>query len=124
MVLSQGLSLYKRGKETYKRPVKTIAKEREELKQNIKEYQETIYCNTILVKLILKRYIKVKGTEANLGKRILSCNIVNAIGGKYLRAPRRPDKGRKYNSNTLKNKNNRSKRLALLSRYPSKQPKI
>ena len=41
--------------------------------------------------------------------------MVNAIGGKYTRAPRRPNKGRKYNSNTLKNRNNRTKRLALLS---------
>ena len=30
------------------------------------------------------------------------------------RALRRPNKGRKYNSNTLKNGNNRTKRLALL----------
>ena len=46
--------------------------------------------------------------------------MVNAIGGKYLRAPRRPNKGRKYNSNTLKNRNNRTKRLALLGRCPSR----
>jgi len=56
----------------------------------------------------------VKGIEADLGKRNLSYSIVNAIGGKYLRAPRRPNKGRKYNSNTFKNRNNRTKRLALL----------
>ena len=56
----------------------------------------------------------VKGTEANLGKRNPSYSIVNTIGGKYSRALRRPNKGRKYNSNTLKNRNNRSKRLALL----------
>ena len=62
----------------------------------------------------------VKGIEANLGKRNLSSSIVNAIGGKYLRAPRRPIKGRKYNSNTLKNRNNRTKRLALLGRYPNR----
>jgi len=65
-------------------------------------------------------YIGVKGIETNLGKRNLSRNIVNAIGGKYLRALRRPNKGRKYNSNTLKNRNNRSKRLALLGRYSSR----
>jgi hypothetical protein len=59
----------------------------------------------------------VKGIEANLGKRNLSYSIVNAIGGKYLRALRRPNKGRKYNSNTPKNRNNRTKRLALLGRY-------
>jgi len=46
--------------------------------------------------------------------------MVNAKGGKYLRAPRRPNKGRKYNSNILKNRNNRTKRLALLGRYPSR----
>jgi len=66
----------------------------------------------------------VKGTEADLGKRNLSHSIVNAIGGKYLRALRRPNKGRKYNSNTLKNRDNRTKRLALLGRCPSRQPKI
>jgi len=69
---------------------------------------------------MLERYIGVKGTEANLGKRNPSRSIVNAIGGKYLRAPKRPNKGRKYNSNTLKNRNNRTKRLALLGRYPSR----
>jgi len=41
----------------------------------------------------------VKGIEANLGKRNPSHGIVNAIGGKHLRAPRRPNKGRKYNGN-------------------------
>jgi len=56
----------------------------------------------------------VKGTEADLGKRNPSHSMVNAIGGKYLRALRRPNKGRKYNSNTFKNRNNRTKRLALL----------
>jgi len=62
----------------------------------------------------------VKGTEANLGKRNLSRSIINAMGGKYLRALKRPNKGRKYNSNTLKNRNNRTKRLALLGRRPSR----
>jgi len=38
----------------------------------------------------------VKGIEANLGKRNLSYSIVNTIGGKYLRALRRPNKGKKY----------------------------
>jgi len=69
---------------------------------------------------MLERCIGVKGIEANLGKRNPSHSIVNAIGGKYLRAPKRPNKGRKYNSNTLKNRNNRTKRLALLGRYPSR----
>jgi len=50
----------------------------------------------------------------------LSYSIVNAIGGKYSRALRRPNKGRKYNGNTLKNRNNRTKRLALLGRCPSR----
>jgi hypothetical protein len=62
----------------------------------------------------------VKGIEADLNKRNLNCSIVNAIGGKYLRAPKRLNKGKKYNSNTLKNRNNRIKRLALLGRRPSK----
>jgi len=56
----------------------------------------------------------VKGIEAVLDKKNLSYSIVNAIGGKYLRALKRPNKGRKYNSNTFKNRNNRTKRLALL----------
>ena len=42
------------------------------------------------------------------------------MGGKHFRALKRPNKGRKYNSNTLKNKNNRTKRLALLGRRFSK----
>jgi hypothetical protein len=62
----------------------------------------------------------VKGTKADSGKRNLSHSIVNAMGGKYLRAPKRPNKGRKYNSNTPKNRSNRIKRLALLSGYLSR----
>jgi hypothetical protein len=58
----------------------------------------------------------VKGIEANIGRRNLSYNIVNTIGGKNLRALRRPNKGRKYNSNTPKDRGNRTKRLALLGR--------
>jgi hypothetical protein len=58
----------------------------------------------------------VKGIKVNLGKRNLSYSIVNIIGGKYLRALKRPNKGKKYNSNTFKNKSNKTKRLALLSR--------
>jgi len=81
---------------------------------------ETIYRNIILVRLALERYIGVKGLEANLGKRNLSYSIVNAIGDKYLRALRRTNKGRKYNSNTLKDRNNRTKRLALLGGCPSR----
>jgi len=69
---------------------------------------------------MLERCIKVKGIEANLGKRNLSYSMVNAIGDKYLRVLRRPNKGRKYISNTFKNRNNRTKRLALLGRRPSR----
>ena len=64
--------------------------------------------------------MEVKGIEANLGKRNLSYSIVNTIGGKYSRALKRPNKSKKYNSNTLKNRNNRTKRLALLGRCPSR----
>ena len=81
---------------------------------------ETFYYNIILARLILERYIEVKDIEADLGERKLSYSIVNTIGGKYLRALKRPNKGRKYNSNTLKNRNNRTKRLALLGGCPSK----
>ena len=59
----------------------------------------------------------VKGVETVINKRHLSYNMANAIGGKYLRALRRPNKSRKYNSNTFKDKDNRAKRLALLGRY-------
>jgi len=56
----------------------------------------------------------VKGIEVDLGKGNPSYSIGNTMGGKYLRALRGPNKGRKYNSNTLKDRNNRTKRLALL----------
>jgi len=69
---------------------------------------------------VLERHIEVKDIEANLGKNNPSHSIVNAIGGKYLRALKRPNKGRKYNSNTPKNRNNRIKRLALLGKRPSR----
>jgi hypothetical protein len=62
----------------------------------------------------------VKGTKANLSKRNLSYNIVNIMGGKYLRALKRPNKGKKYNNNTPKNRSNRIKKLALLGRCPSR----
>ena len=71
-----------------------------------------------------EKYIKVKNIEAGLGKRIISYIIVYIIGDKYLMAPKRPNKGRKYNNNTFKNRNYRIKRLALLSRGLNKQPKI
>jgi hypothetical protein len=73
-----------------------------------------------LVRPTLERCIEVKGIKANLGKRNLSHNIINIIKGKYLRALKRPNKDKKYNSNTPKNRSNRTKRLALLSRYSSK----
>jgi hypothetical protein len=60
----------------------------------------------------------VKGIKINSAKRNPSHSIVNTIGGKYLRALKRPNKGRKYNSNTPKNGHNRTKRLALLGRCP------
>ena len=69
---------------------------------------------------MLERYMGVKGIEADAGKSYLSYSIVNTIGGKDLRALRRPNKGRKYNKNTLKDRNNRTKRLALLGRRPSR----
>jgi len=62
----------------------------------------------------------VEGIEADLNKGNLSRSMGNAMGGKYLRAPREPNKGGKYNSNTLKDRNNRTKRLALLGGYPSR----
>ena len=65
MVLLQGPGLYRGGREIYKKLARTIVRERKELKQSIKEYQETIYYNIILAGLILKKYIKVKGIKAN-----------------------------------------------------------
>jgi hypothetical protein len=62
----------------------------------------------------------VKGAKANIDRRNLSYSIVNIIGGKNLRALRRPNKGKKYNSNTPKNRSNRVKKLALLGRCPSR----
>jgi hypothetical protein len=46
------------------------------------------------------------------------------MGGKNLRALRRPNKSKKYNSNTPKDRSNGTKRLALLGRGPSGQFKI
>ena len=62
----------------------------------------------------------VKNAKADTSKRSLSYNIVNAIGDNNLRALKRPNKGRKYNGNTFKDRNNKSKRLALLGRGPSR----
>ena len=62
----------------------------------------------------------VKGTETVANKRHLSYSIVNTIGGKYLRALRRPNKSRKYNNNIFKNRDNKTKRLVLLGRCPNR----
>jgi hypothetical protein len=62
----------------------------------------------------------VKGVKVNANKRNPSHSIVNTIGGSNLRALKRFNKGRKYNSNTPKDRNNRIKRLALLNRCPSR----
>jgi len=66
----------------------------------------------------------VKGVKTAVDKRHLSYNMVNAIGGKYLRALKRPNKSRKYNGNIFKDRDNRVKRLALLGRCPSRQFKV
>ena len=66
----------------------------------------------------------VEGIEAVAGKRYPSYSMVNAVGGKNLRALRRPNKGRKHNGNTPKDRDNRAKRLALLGRCPSRKPKV
>ena len=65
---------------------------------------------------MLKRCIGVEGVEANAGKRNPSYSIVNVIGDNNPRALRRPNKGKKHNDNTFKDRNNKIKRLALLSR--------
>jgi hypothetical protein len=56
---------------------------------------------------MLKSYIK------DIGKKKVSYSIVNAIEGRRLKALLRANKGRKYNSNTTKDRCNRTKRLAL-----------
>ena len=48
--------------------------------------------------------------------KYLSYSIADAIGGKNLKALKRLNKGRKYNSNTPKDRDNRPKRLASLGR--------
>ena len=67
---------------------------------------------------MLEKYIGVKGAKGNVGKRILSCNIVNTIGGNNPRALKRPNKGKKYNGNIFKDRNNRFKKLVLLNKCP------
>src|SRR6266576_104662 len=120
MALGEGRGIYRGGDETRKCIVRLIVRKRTGPKQNIKEYWETIYRNTILARLTLERHIGVKGTEANAGEGSPSRSLGNAIGGNNLRAPRRSNKGRKHNGNTSKDRNNRSKRLALLGKGPSR----
>ena len=69
---------------------------------------------------MLEKHMGVKGIKSDSGKRILSYNIVNAIGDNNLKALKRPNKNKKYNGNIFKDRNNRFKRLALLGRGPSK----
>ena len=82
----------------------------------MKEHWETIYCNIILAKLILEKYMGVKGVKTNASKKNPNCNIVNIIGDNNPRALRRPNKGKKYNGNIFKDKNNKTKRLVLLGK--------
>ena len=93
-------------------------------KQNIKEHQGTIYCNTTLARPTLERHMGVKSAKTNTGKKSLSYSMVNTIGGNNPKALKRPNKDRKHNSNIFKDRNNRTKRLALLNRGPSRQSKI
>ena len=58
----------------------------------------------------------VKSVEIVVDKRHSSYNIVNIIGGKYLRVLRKPNKNKKYNNNIFKDRDNRAKRLVLLGR--------
>ena len=60
----------------------------------------------------MARRIGVENAEAVAGKRYLSYSIVNIIGGENLRALKRPNKDKKYNSNIFKDRDNRAKRLA------------
>ena len=62
------------------------------------------------------RCIGVEGAEAVAGKRYPSHNMVNAIGGENLKALKRPNKGRKYNGNIFKDRDNKVKKLALLGK--------
>ena len=64
--------------------------------------------------------MEVEGAEAIAGKRYLSYSIVNTMGGKNSKALKRPNKCKKHNGNTFKDRDNRAKRLALLGRCPSR----
>ena len=50
--------------------------------------------------------------------------MANAIGDNNLKALKRPNKNKKYNGNTFKDKNNKFKRLALLGKCPNRQPEV
>ena len=104
----------------YKCTAKSIARKRMGPKQNTKKHWGTIYCNTTLTRPILKRHMGVKSAKANTGKRSLNCSIVNAIKDNNPKALKRLNKSRKHNSNTFKNRNNKTKRLALLGRCPNR----
>jgi len=62
----------------------------------------------------------VKNAKADVSKRSPSRSIVNIMGDNNLKALKRPNKGKKYNNNIFKDRNNKTKRLALLSGYPNK----
>ena len=62
----------------------------------------------------------VENVKADINKRSLSCNIVNAMRNNNLRALKRPNKGKKHNGNTPKDRSNRTKGLALLGRCPNR----
>src|SRR6266704_2053755 len=100
--------------------IKIITKEKKGPKQNIKKHWETIYCNIILAKPILEKHIGVKNIKTDVSKRNPSCNIVNIIKGNNPKALKRPNKGRKYNDNIFKDRNNKIKKLALLGKCPSR----
>ena len=63
------------------------------------------------------KYIGDKNVKAVINTKCLSYSIANTIGGKILNFLKRPNKGKKYNGNTFKDKDNRFKGLALLSKY-------
>jgi len=48
-----------------------------------------------------------------IGEKKASHSMVNTMEGKRLRTLPRVNKGRKYNSNAIKDRDNRTKRLAL-----------
>jgi hypothetical protein len=66
------------------------------------------------------RHIGVKSIKTIADKRHLNYSIVNIIRGKHLRTLKRPNKSKKYNSNTFKDKDNKAKKLALLGRCPNR----